>query len=328
MATEPLATPRRGWRVVAQKEFADHFHSARLVILTLLLGLAGLAAVLSALSSIRDAAPQASGTPALFLQLFAFAGEGSRLPSFVSLVAMLGPLLGIAFGFDAVNGERANGTLPRLLSQPIYRDDVVNGKFVAGLGMIGLVLSALTAFVAAIGMIRLGVVPGWTDAVRIVAYLVVSLVYIGFWLALAMLASVWLRRAATSALASIAAWLVLTLFAFLLVGLLADAIAPLPPDATPDEQLANAQWEQTLSRLSPATLYEEATGVLLNPQARAVGLISLSQLFQLQSGAVPNPLPLTESLLIVWPQAIGLGALTVVTFAVAYIVFMRQEVRA
>jgi ABC-2 type transport system permease protein len=33
------------------------------------------------------------------------------------------PLLGIAFGFDAINNERAERTLPRLLPQPIWRDD-------------------------------------------------------------------------------------------------------------------------------------------------------------------------------------------------------------
>ena len=69
------------------------------------------------------------------------------------------PLVGIAFGFDAINGERAQGTLPRLLSQPIHRDDVVNGKFAAGLAVIGLVLVAMLALISGYGLFRLGIVP-------------------------------------------------------------------------------------------------------------------------------------------------------------------------
>ena len=51
-------------------------------------------------------------------------------------------LFQIAFGFDDISGERSEGTLPRLVSQPIYRDDVINGKFAAGLaaGMVDAVV--------------------------------------------------------------------------------------------------------------------------------------------------------------------------------------------
>ena len=48
------------------------------------------------------------------------------------------------------------GTLPRLLSQPIHRDDVINGKFAAGLAVIGLVLVTVVGVIAAFGIIRLG----------------------------------------------------------------------------------------------------------------------------------------------------------------------------
>jgi ABC-2 type transport system permease protein len=323
----PASAPRGrgGWRTVAAKELSDHFHSIRLLIVVLLLGLAGVAAVYSAATTLRDAASEVSGTQALFLLLFGRVQETQRLPSFYEFVALLGPLLGIAFGFDAVNGERAQGTLPRLLSQPIYRDDVLKGKFVAGLGAIGIVLTALVAFVSALGMIRLGIVPSLSDGVRIVAFLVVTLAYIGFWLALSVLFSVVLRRAASSALAAIAAWLVTTLFAAFLVGLIVDVVAPVPDQPTFDEQLRNAQVQVTMSRLSPSTLYEEASLVLLNPRARSLGLIFLSQLEGLD---ITRTLSLEQSVLLALGQIIGLVALTVVAFAAAYIAFMRQEVRA
>ncbi|HVL80398.1 MAG TPA: ABC transporter permease subunit, partial [Actinomycetota bacterium] len=186
------------------------------------------------------------------------------------------------------------------------------------------VLVGLTLLLSGVGIWRLGIVPTVGDLIRLTVWLVVSLMYIGFWLALAMLFSVWLRRASTSALASIAAWLVATLFAVLLVGIVADVLAPLPAQPTPEETLRNAQMQETLSRFSPGTLYEQATGALLNPTQRATGLVFLRQLDR----ALPNPITLDQSLLIVWSQVVGLIALTLLTFAAAYISFMRQEVRA
>jgi ABC-2 type transport system permease protein len=40
------------------------------------------------------------------------------------------------------------------------------------------------------------------------------------------------------------------------------------------------------------------------------------------------PLPLSESLMIAWPQTVALIAGTIVLFVAGYVVFQRQEVRA
>jgi ABC-2 type transport system permease protein len=315
--------PRRaGWRMIARKEFTDHILSVRFTILVLLLGLAGIVAVYGAASGIRDVASQSTDFPALFLKLFTTSPQ--RIPSFLGLIGLLGPLLGIAFAFDAVNGERTQGTLPRLLSQPIYRDDVINGKFVAGVSVIGIVLVCITLIVGGVGMVRIAVTPTPKEIVRLGIWLVVSIVYISFWLALSALLSVRFRRAATSALVAIALWLVFTLFGSLLVGIAADAFSPVPDNPTVDEQIRNARTQLTLSRILPSTLYEEATVVLLRPEIRSLGILFQSQLDQ----AVAGELTLDQSMLIAWPQLTALVALTVLCFAGAYVLFMRQEIRA
>ena len=157
------SVPHAGWMVVAGKEFADHLWSARFVVLLhrpragrpdpdVLRGRRDpdrgrRRSAAGRRSSCRcSRSPRRSATP------------GSRSRRASDFVAIVGPLLGIAFAFDAVNGERAEGTLPRLLSQPIYRDDVINGKFAAGLAVIGLVLTFIVAVIAAFGIIRLGIV--------------------------------------------------------------------------------------------------------------------------------------------------------------------------
>ena len=131
--------PRAGWRVIAAKELGDHLLSVRFIVLLLVLGLAAAIPLYFAADLIRAAAPQASGAPAVFLALFTIGSQDYEFLRVDSFVAIVAPLLGLAFAFDAINGERSEGTLPRLLAQPIYRDDVINGKFVAGLAVIGVV---------------------------------------------------------------------------------------------------------------------------------------------------------------------------------------------
>jgi ABC-2 type transport system permease protein len=311
-----------GWWTIAAKELTDHLVSARFTVLLIILSLVAGTAVYVASGAIRDAAEEASATQSIFLFLFTL--NTDQVPPFFGLVGFLIPVIGIAFGFDAVNGERASGTLSRLLAQPIYRDDVVNGKFVGGLAVIAITLVAMTMLVAGLGIVRLGVAPDAEGVLRLALWLGVSVIYVGFWLAFATLCSVAFRRAATSALAAIGTWLAISLFAALLVSLLAGVLAPTPSGATTDELLANARLEETLSRLSPSTLYQEATVVLLNPGVRTIGAILPEQ----ADRAIPSTLSLDQSLLLVWPQVVALIALTTVAFAAAYVLFMRQEVRA
>lgn len=329
--SSPAQSFSMGWVVVGKKEFSDHLLSVRFTILIIIVGLAAVAAVYSAAGGIREAAEgigSSEDIPGLFLKLFTVTPEGSRLPAFFQGLALLAPLFGIAFGFDAVNGERAQGTLPRLLSQPIYRDDVINGKFVAGLSVIGLSIVTLTAVVAGIGLLRIGVVPSLSDLTRLIIWLLVTVIYVGFWLALATLFSIVLRRAATSALAAFAAWVVASLFALLLIGIVADVVSPLPAEPTAEQVIENARTQRNLSRVFPQALYQEATVALLEPQQRTFDILGLLVLQSPGSGAIPGPLSLEQSLLIVWPQVTGLIALTVLCFAAAYVSFMRQEVRA
>jgi ABC-2 type transport system permease protein len=326
MATDESLSlaPRRAadWRVVAAKELADHLLSIRLLVLLVLLGLSVAGAVYATSGEITDAAEEATGTPALFVRLFSVSGE--TFPSLLEMVGFLVPLLGLAFGFDSVSSERSQRTLPRLVAQPIRRDDVINGKFAAALAVMAVVLLALTLLVGGIGILRLGIVPTADEIARIAAWYVLTVVYGGLWLAFATLLSVLLRRAATAALVSIAAWLVLTLFSGFLVGLAADVVAPLPPEPTVEEAVNRARWEQWLGRISPERVYDEATVVLLNPEVRSAGLLLPEQVDR----AVPTPLPLDQSLMAVWPQVVALVALTVVVFAIAYVSFMWQEIRA
>jgi ABC-2 type transport system permease protein len=308
---------------VAAKELADDVRSIRFAILVSVVAVAGLAAIHSASSNIRNVADQASGTPSIFLYLFTV--SPNRVPAFYEFIGFLGPLLGIALGFDALSSERSQRTLPRIISQPIHRDDVINGKFAAGVAAIALALGAVIAAVAGYGILRLGLNPSGADVARLVAFFLVSVVYIALWLAIAILLSTLSRRSATTALATIALWLVMTFFAGLLSGAIADAVHPATSDSPATEVLANARLDQDIHRISPEELYEEAVQVLLDPATRTTSsLLEAQQVDQ----ALPSSLSLDESLSLAWWQVVTMAAASAVIFLAAYWVFLHQEIRA
>ena len=69
---------------------------------------------------------------------------------------------------------------------------------------------------------------------------------------------------------------------------------------------------------------DDPAAVALDPEVRTVGLVTLQQVDR----AIISELNLTQSLLVVWPQLALLVAMTAAMFAIAYVAFVRQEVRA
>jgi ABC-2 type transport system permease protein len=307
-------TPWRGVGVVTLKELSDHLSSARMRVLEWLVVLTALAALYGAIQSVRETTAQ---DPFLFLRLFTTAQE--PLPSFVGFLSFLVPLMAIGLGFDAVNGEHSRRTLSRILSQPIYRDALLFGKFLAALATLTISLVALWLLVIGLGLFLLGVPPGGEEMLRALVFLGVTIAYAGVWLSLAMLFSVVFRSAATAALVTLGLWLFLTAIWPALAPGIIHLVLPGADQAT------TLIGGQMLARLSPATLYGETVLALLDPTTRALGPVYLSQL---QGAIMGAPLPLGESILIAWPQIVGLIAATILLFVAGYVVFQRQEVRA
>jgi ABC-2 type transport system permease protein len=91
------------------------------------------------------------------------------------------------------------------------------------------------------------------------------------------------------------------------------------------QSVEQLQFQQLMERLSPNTLFGESVLALLHPATRALGPVFMEQLEGAVMGA---PLPLAQSLLLVWPQVTGLVAGVIALFVATYVVFQRQEVRA
>ena len=318
---ERSASRRRGaLGALYQKEMADHIRGKRFLIILLLVAVTTAAGIYGAAIGMKAAIEQDSNF--VFLKLFTTAG--ASVPSYVSFMALIGPFVGLMLGFDAVNAERSNGTLNRLLAQPIYRDNVIIGKFLAGTALIAILVTAGTVLTGAAGFLTTGLLPSSEELARVLVYIVYSILYICFWLGLAVMFSVFCRHAATSALASIAVWVVFAVFMSLVAGFIANMVYPMN---TEYQQAANAlnnyNCQLFVNRLSPYYLYSEAVSIILNPALRAVNPVTMAQMV----GAISGYLPFEQSLLLVWPNLAGLTALTLLVYLIAYIRFMRQEIR-
>jgi ABC-2 type transport system permease protein len=310
------------FRVMVNKEISDHIRSWRFIILIALIALTCLGSVYTGLTNM-GAQVKSSNTENHFFFLFLFTASDGTLPPFFVFISFLGPLLGISMGFDAINSEQSRGTLSRVLAQPVHRDYILNAKFVAALYVISVMLFSLGFMVMGAGVLMTGIPPTSEEFLRVVFFIVVSILYISFWLNLSILFSVRFRQPATSALAGIAVWLFFTVFYSIIVSLIAKAATP-SETATTQQVVGYQEMILNLMRVLPSKLYSDATTTLLAPSVRSLGPLTMEKII----GAIPGPLPLGQSLLLVWSQITGLIAATILCFVLSYVSFMRKEIRS
>ena len=288
---------------IIRKELADHFTSMRGLILFILAFLISALALYSAHQGIRGA----GGEDLIFLRLYTTEQPGIDLGfiiNFINFVALFFiPLVGILLGFDAINRERSGGTLSRLMSQPIYRDSVINSKFIAGLVILSVLLTCTILLIAGYGIRMIGVPPSPEEIIRLFIYLVLMIIYGAFWIGLSIIFSILFRNLATSIITSIGLWIIFS-FGFLVA--------------------ARSLGDTTILRFSPNWLFSNASAAIMQPTARTFGTITSAQ----EAYMIPNPLSLDQSMILAWPYLIGLVCLSVVCFAISYVLFMRQEIRA
>jgi ABC-2 type transport system permease protein len=307
-----------GFGVVTLKEIADHFSSILIVVLVGLITASAIVVVSFGITPIKESTAE---DPFLFLRLFT---RSTPLP-LTLLLSLLVPLIAIGLGFDAVNGEHNRRTLSRILSQPIYRDALLFGKFAAGVFTLTVALIVLWLLVIGLGLLGLGIPPNAEEMARALVMLVVTIFYAGFWFALALFFSIVFRSAATAALVSLGLWFFVTILWPPFSRELANSVT------SAGDILGVLETQQAFARLSPSTLFNEVVAVVLDPSVRSTQQSQLAGmgLMLIERGAIPDaPIPLLQSVLVVWPQIVGLAAGSILLFVIGYIVFQRQEVRA
>ena len=317
----------QGLYAVFKKELCDHFSSYRFVIVFALIAMVSFITSYMAGMHMKENLEALANTRFPFLMLFSTTGA---LFSMVQFVAFFGPLIGLVLAFDSINRERAHGTLIKLISQPIYRDAVINGKFLAGVTTITIMLLAIILIISGLGLTLVGLVPGIEEIWRLLLYLIISIFYISFWLGISILFSISFKSIATSALASVALWIFLSFFVSLGASVVADSVAPVDRQREPNPEMVikNIRIKEMVSLCSPMVLYSEATKTLIDPMRKTTrSFVLMGPMEELLSARFQNPLSLGQSIIVVFPHMTALIAITLICFAISYAVFMVQEIR-
>ncbi|HTN19267.1 MAG TPA: ABC transporter permease subunit [Pelobium sp.] len=310
--------------VIVNKEIADHIRSWRFIVLITLIVLTFVASIYASVGHLRTAVGNTNDPDHTFLYLKLLTATDNSMPPFHVLLSFLAPLLGIGLGFDALNAEQNNGTLTRLVAQPIYRDNLLLAKFFSALILVSSLFLVLVLLMLGGGLMLTGVRMEPQELLRIMGFIGITIVYVAFWLGLSVLLSVAFRQTATSALSAIGIWLFFTVFYQILVTLIVKAWLPDPSFLSQQELLGYNDLILNILRIAPNQLYTDASTTLLIPSVRSLGPLTMEQM----AGAIPSPLPFRESLLIVWPQVSGMLAATISCFALSYYLFIRREIRS
>ena len=339
---------------VCRKELGDQLGSKRyLMLFAMIVGLAVLSAYQGS-AYIRD------NSNASFMSIFSGSAGGF---SFISLMVYFGPIIGLALGFDAINKERSTGSLSVLLSQPIFRDSILNGKFLAGVAALALLAGSTIGIMVGIAIPLLGFGPALADISRIGFFALFTILYLSFWLALSLLFSTAIKKTTSSILAAISAWLVFAFIIAIIASLVANAVSPVssptgfatitipgnrtsfgfggnftggnvtqftPPDQNQtsgfmQQEQARSNIESTIQSISPSYLYSQAASTILGTTSSSDSLLGF---INGGSGTPFRSLGTTQSITSCWPQVTAIAVGMVACFVAAYMLFLRREIRA
>src|SRR5882672_10274738 len=236
-------SPWTGLGTVVAKETADQLGGIRMVVIEALVFLVALFVAWLSATTIRETIGE---SPFLYLNLLSIAPDPIPV-SFAFMIGLVIPVIAIALGFDAINAEFNQRTMSRLLAQPIYRDALLLGKFLARLLSLTIALLSLWFLVIGLGFLRFGLPPSFEELVRMLGFLFATLAYGGVWLAVAMLFSVLFRAPATAALATLGLWLLFAFFWSLMVTPLLSTLIAGPRETIFGPSLAYVQTEEIIN---------------------------------------------------------------------------------
>ncbi len=206
---------------IAEKEFFDHIRSRKFL---LIFGILLIVAVVGLIGGVTDYNKSVKTynehQATVDSPLSSYMQEKPSILSVFSSVAtylvFVGGILGIAMGFDLVSKEKESKSLKILLSHPVYRDEVINGKALGGTGALGCAL-AVVLVIALATLLIYGIVPDGGEVVLIGVFIAVSFLLIFSYFAIALFMSTVMDESGSA--------LIYTIIVFILLSVLVPTLA-------------------------------------------------------------------------------------------------------
>lgn len=328
MTTTTFSPPRRSQAigVIARKEIRDAFRNRLFLIALVMLLALSLTAISLGAISVRTQMTDYLQAVKILTNLgrtdFPTAPPVNPIAvskNFINYLAMVGALLAMIVGFTAVHKERQAGTLPLILSRPVYRDQFLTGKVLGN----ALLLAALMAVVGGVTYLAIGLIGRvWLTAdqlIRLTLTMGMSWLYLLTFYLLAQLFTLRLPNSNHALLLTVIVWLI---FAFILpqIGDTMDLDNQLPGGffaslgmdrAGEAKALQQFKWYETVrngvEELSPTKHYERISFALLG----------IKKEFRVNSWQEVLQLKLVN--------LVGLLVPIVLLLSASYIGFLRQE---
>lgn len=266
-------------------------------------------------------------------------------------IGIIGVILAIAMGFDLISGERERGSLKVLLSHPLFRDDVINGKALAGFLALFLAILIITLLSVA-ALLIFGIVPSAEEFLRIITYVFLSTLYLFVFFSISLMASVIMKSSTNALILSLIIFIVLSIFIPMFSWQITEKIVgepPEPPEFKVVETVSVSPEGQVIVKpveISDEEMqeYQEKMREYWKKRERVQEIFNLldpSSNYQRLSHATLSPYYYTSSpfgeaekreglleiLSALWKNLLALIIYPVVTYGVAYMKFMRMDVR-
>ncbi|HOT95148.1 MAG TPA: ABC transporter permease subunit [Methanoregulaceae archaeon] len=252
-------------RVVATKEFHDHLTSRRFLLIAVLLLLVVSIGLVGGMINYRTAVDRYAGTIGTVGESSADPGSAtgvSLLDVFNSVgeqILLIGAILGIAMGFDLVTREKEGGSLKLLLSHPIYRDEVINGKGLGGIGAIAGLIFVTFAVVLGV-LLAFGVVPDGYEAFALVVLGLATLLLVVSYFSVALFISTISRTGGTALVAALVVFIVLSSLLPVFVDPNVVGVFMGPPPAPPSLSPPGLAGTQSVGAVEPALVPGSGNG--------------------------------------------------------------------
>lgn len=270
------------------------------------------------------------------------------------LFGILGAILAIALGFNLISGEKESGSLKSLLSHPVFRDTVINGKALGGMGALGFAMLIMTLLSIGI-LMMLGIMPTGDEFVRILVFMGFTLLFMFSFFAIALMCST-IAKNSTRAITYSLVIFVLVSFVMPTVGMVVgmqlagdmpeypgmgrqeinESEGGISEEEQIEEEKIQEEWEEEMqeywkkamgvremfSIADPKSNFDKVSAAVLDPTFEP-----LRGFFGPGGEEPPAETSIPEALGMVWKNLLVLLLFPVVMFAIAYVRFMRMDIR-
>ncbi|ADN36237.1 ABC-type transport system involved in multi-copper enzyme maturation permease component-like protein [Methanolacinia petrolearia DSM 11571] len=326
-------------KMIAIKEIRDHITSRRFTILLFLMLVVCGYYVINEIGDYYDA-----------IESYAQYGDFSYIPSVMNIFlginrgisgySIFGIIIAVALGFDLFTKERETGSIKAILSMPVYRDEVINGKALGGI--ITIAIATMTVFVITLAILLLcSIVPEINEFGYIFVFWIITTIFLSGVFLMSMMVSTFSKSSGISLIYSLLLLLLITSFIYTVGTSAVDSIlGPTPIITANNSDMTNydAMREQLTS-------YNEKRSNMMD----FVRMVSFDNNYYLLSDAIINPqenrfydslqsggddsgkdngIPdLTTILTDMWGNLVFLIFYPVFFMGIAYVKFMRIDLR-